>query len=78
MIEIAAKYFKMPAKYWVIAKWIGKLGGIFDTQIREINEMTYQNDSPYIFDSSKFENAFGYYPTSYEDGIRETVLSYQK
>jgi nucleoside-diphosphate-sugar epimerase len=37
--------------------------------------MLYQNDSDYLFDSSKFETAFGVAPTTYEQGIKETVQS---
>lgn len=49
------------------------LSGLFDTTIREIKEMLYQNNHPYIFDSSKFENHFNVKPTSYEEGIRLTL-----
>jgi hypothetical protein len=38
-------------------------------------EMIYQNDSDYLFDSSKFEKTFDFKPTSYAQGIRETVKS---
>ncbi len=34
-------------------------------------EMYYQYNHEYIFDSSKFEKAFNFKPTSYEDGIKE-------
>jgi len=36
-------------------------------------EMVYQNEQVYWFDSSKFEQKYGFAPTSYEEGIRETV-----
>jgi len=39
--------------------------------------MLYQNDSEYVFDSSKFTKAFGYEPTSYADGIRCTAVGYK-
>jgi len=40
--------------------------------------MLYQSESDYLFDSSKFEKAFGYKPTAYEDGIKSTAAAYRK
>jgi hypothetical protein len=37
--------------------------------------MFYQNDSDYLFDSSKFEKAFNFKATPYSQGIQETVQS---
>jgi len=44
--------------------------------MKELSEMLYQNQYPYDFDSSKFEKAFSYQPTSYEEGIRQTAEWY--
>ena len=38
-----------------------------------MNEMLYQYDSDYLFDSSKFEKKFNFKPTSYADGIKDTA-----
>jgi hypothetical protein len=40
--------------------------------------MLYQNDSPYLFDSSKYVRAFGFGGTPYADGMRATAASYGK
>jgi hypothetical protein len=40
--------------------------------------MYYQYDSPYIFDSSKFNNAFNFTPTTYKDGFDIVAASYPK
>jgi hypothetical protein len=45
--------------------------------VKELYEMLYQNDSAYVFDSSKFEKVFDMQPTSYPEGVRQTVQSYQ-
>ena len=37
--------------------------------------MQYQNDSEFIFDCSKFENAFKKKATPCEEGVEQTVLS---
>jgi hypothetical protein len=40
--------------------------------------MLYQNDSPYLFDSSKYARAFAFLGTPYAEGIRATAASYRK
>ena len=74
-IELAAKEFGVEPKYTVLSKWMLQLAGLFNGDIRESKEMLYQSYSDYIFDSSKFENKFSFTPTSYGDGIKETVNS---
>ncbi|HUK99437.1 MAG TPA: hypothetical protein VLX29_01135 [Nitrospirota bacterium] len=49
--------------------------GFYNRIVRESVEMLYQNDSDYLFDSSKFGKAFDFKATSYTQGIRETVKS---
>ena len=47
----------------------------FNSIVKESVEMLYQNEFDYLFDSTKFEREFSFNPTSYEDGIVETVKS---
>lgn len=72
-IELAAKEFKTPAKYRVLTPWMVWLAGWFDTTVGNLHEMLYQYESDYIFDSTKFNTAFGFRPTSYAEGIRMCV-----
>ena len=76
--EIAADEVGSPARVSVLPKWMLKLVGLFDKTLRELPEMGYQNDRDYIFDSSKFERHFDFEPTSYEQGIRETIAYYRQ
>ncbi|MCL4539216.1 MAG: NAD-dependent dehydratase [Bacteroidetes bacterium] len=76
-VELAAKEFGGVQGYTVLSRWMLKAAGLFDRTIYEIVEMLYQNEHDYIFDSSKFTNAFGITATSYTEGIRQTVKSYQ-
>jgi hypothetical protein len=39
--------------------------------------MLYQYEYEYLFDSTKFETAWSFQPTSYEEGIRTTAASYR-
>jgi nucleoside-diphosphate-sugar epimerase len=72
-ISIAAKYMHAKNKVSVLPKWLVKTIGLFVPVMRELGEMLYQNEFPYVFDSSKFEKAFQFKPTPYEEGIRRTA-----
>jgi len=74
-IEKAAREFGVEPKHAVLPKGTIRLVGLFNGVVRESVEMLYQNDSDYLFDSSKFEAAFAFTPTTYEQGIKETVRS---
>jgi nucleoside-diphosphate-sugar epimerase len=77
-IVAAAEAMGKPPKYRVLSRTMVKLAGIFNSNIREIHEMLYQNDSPYIFDSTKYARAFGFAGTPYGEGIRESAGFYKK
>ncbi len=72
-IEKVAKEFGVEPRYSVLSKWMLQIAGLFNVTIRESIEMLYQSASDYLFDSSKFERAFSFKTTTYDDGIRETV-----
>lgn len=75
-ILAAAEAMNTRPKYRILTPFLVRIGGIFNPMVREIHEMLYQNDSPYIFDSQKFAHAFGTTATPYGQGIRETAQSY--
>ncbi len=72
--KVAAEFGAEPG-YTVLPRWMIRMAGMINGIIRESVEMLYQNESDYLFDSSKFEKAFAFAPTPYDRGIRETVLS---
>ncbi len=57
----------------LVPKWALRLYGYFDRTVQEAYEMLYQQELAYCFDSGKFEKAFNFSPTSYEQGIKETL-----
>jgi nucleoside-diphosphate-sugar epimerase len=75
-IEIAAKYMGASAKYTVLPKFVLKILGLFVPLLREVYEMHYQDEYPFLFDSSKFEREFRMEPTPYEDAIKKTAEWY--
>lgn len=72
-IELAAKEFNASPKHTVIGKGMLKLIGLFNKVVKENNEMLYQLEHDYLFDSKKFERRFNMKPTSYKQGIKETA-----
>jgi nucleoside-diphosphate-sugar epimerase len=77
-VELAAAALHQPNRLTVLPKWMIRLGGIFDRTTAELTEMLYQFEFDYLFDSSKFETAYHFRPTSYEEGIRATAASYSR
>lgn len=51
--------------------------GLFSPLMREVLEVLYQKEQPYVVDGSRFQRAFGFQPTSLEEGIRRTVEWYR-
>ena len=72
-IRQAAAILQKDQRFQVLPAWMIRLGGLFDRTTSELHEMLYQYAFDYRFDSSKFEKAYGFRPTSYESGIRATV-----
>ena len=76
-IEMAAAEFGVSPKYRVLSRPLLWVAGLFDPVVRESYEMLYQNDAPYLFDSTKFSTEFGFAGTPYLEGIRIAVNSYR-
>lgn len=62
----------------VLPGWGIKALGLFIPIMKELHEMSYQFALDYFFDSSKFEKAFAYTPTSNEEAVRQTVEALTK
>lgn len=68
-IELAAAEYGRPATFRKLGKTLMRLAGLFDSNVREMAEMLYQNDYEYLFDSTKFTRAFGNRATPYAEGV---------
>jgi len=77
-IALAAKELGASPSYAVLRGWMVRLAGLFNGTVAELHEMLYQNQNAYHFDSTKFERRFGFTPTAYADGIRETLAFLKK
>jgi nucleoside-diphosphate-sugar epimerase len=77
-ITQAAEAMQVAPKYRILSRPMVRVYGWFKPVVGELHEMLYQNDAPYIFDSSKYARAFGFSGTPYGDGIRATAAWYRK
>jgi nucleoside-diphosphate-sugar epimerase len=77
-IAMVAGEFGIQPRYRVLSRPMIKIAGWFDKTIGEIYEMLYQYDSDYLFDSTKFAQAFNFKAASYGDGIRITADDYKQ
>lgn len=75
-IHQAAEVMGVAPKYRVLSPLMIRVFGWFNPVVGELQEMLYQNDAPYLFDSSKYAQAFGFQGTPYAQGIRATAESY--
>jgi nucleoside-diphosphate-sugar epimerase len=74
-VNMIAAALKVKPRNMNLNGFMVRMAGLFDTTVAELREMMYQNNYPYIFDSTKFENHFNVKPTSYEEGIAQTLES---
>jgi nucleoside-diphosphate-sugar epimerase len=69
---------EMPVKISVMGKMMLRIGGLFIPEAREMIEMTYQFEHPFVVESSKFSQRFpNYTPTSYAQGLKDTLDWYR-
>ncbi len=67
----------MPPKISSMGKLMMRIGGLFVPEAKEMVEMMYEFEKPFIVDSSKFEKTFGWKATPLAESIRETVTWYK-
>jgi nucleoside-diphosphate-sugar epimerase len=76
LLELFATAVGKPLKIQVMPKALMTALGLVDVNVREMKEMLYQWERPFIVDSSKFANRFWSDATSFEDGIAATAASF--
>jgi nucleoside-diphosphate-sugar epimerase len=74
-INLCAQATGRAAKHITLSRPMVKLMGLFDPTVGEIYEMLYQNETDYVFDSSKIERAFGIAPTPVKEALAQTVTA---
>ncbi|HKJ27376.1 MAG TPA: NAD-dependent epimerase/dehydratase family protein [Anaerolineales bacterium] len=76
-IELAAKISGKPAKVSAMPKGMMNVLSLFVPILKELKEVVYQMEQPFIVDGSKVKETFGFTPTPLDEAIRETVEWYE-
>jgi nucleoside-diphosphate-sugar epimerase len=74
-IQLIANELKVAPKIQTVPGWMLNILGLFIPMLKEFPEMLYQFNQDYLFDSSKFENRFGFHAITPEAGIRNLIKS---
>jgi nucleoside-diphosphate-sugar epimerase len=72
-VHLACELAHRPDKLQVAPRWMLRIMGLFMPVLRENDEMMYQFEHDYRFDSRKIESAFGLQATPYRQGIGESL-----
>ena len=72
LTQLACNIANQPVRLQVAPRWLLMAMGWFAPVLRENNEMMYQLEHPYRFDSSKAEQALGSLATPYREGLSQT------
>jgi nucleoside-diphosphate-sugar epimerase len=72
-VRVACEIMGVPYKLQALPKFGVSLVGLFVPVLGEFVEMMYQFENDYIFDSTKYELAFGEKATDYREGIAATL-----
>ena len=64
---------KLTPKFSVMGKFMLALGGLFIPAAKEMVEMAYEFEKPFLVDSRKFINSFGNISTPYTQSVPETL-----
>ncbi|MBL7818107.1 MAG: hypothetical protein JNL70_24065 [Saprospiraceae bacterium] len=77
LIKFVVSEMSVKPKMMIIGKTMNRILGIFTSVLRETQEMLYQYEIDYHFDSIKFERKFDWKPTIYTEGVTATARFYK-
>ena len=77
-VEMIFEEVGKPTRVQVAPKILLRAIGLFNPGIREMVEMLYEFEEPFVVDHSKFERVFGDYVTPLGEATRETVRWYRE
>jgi nucleoside-diphosphate-sugar epimerase len=79
LLNMIYKEAGQPPKFRAAPKFILTLMGLFNPVMREVKEMIYQFEMPFIVDHSEYDRVFGdFTPTPHEEAIRETMAWFRE
>ena len=76
-VEMIFEELGQPARIQAAPKIVLEAMGLFNTGIREMIEMLYEFEEPFVVDHSKFDRAFGGRATPIKEATADTVRWYR-
>lgn len=61
-----------------VSRFMLTMVGLFVPMVREIKEMAYEFEEPYVVDDSRFRAAFGAQTTPMDEAVRTTVAWFRQ
>ncbi len=77
-VEMVAAQAGKPLRYRAASPWMLRVVGLFNPIVREMVEMSYAFQEPYIVDHSRFVARFGDISTPLAEGIAETLAWFRQ
>jgi nucleoside-diphosphate-sugar epimerase len=77
-VDLIFKEAGYPTKVRVAPKLLVSMMSLFNPMIRELKEVLYQHEQPFIVDHSKYKEAFGDTSTPHKEAIRQTLNWYKQ
>ncbi|MET0391319.1 MAG: NAD-dependent epimerase/dehydratase family protein [Polyangiales bacterium] len=75
LFEHIGRAYGKPAKVRPIPQWLVQTAGLVVPMMREVAEMTYQWQHPYVLDDSRFRSTFGVEATPISQAVFSTVAA---
>jgi nucleoside-diphosphate-sugar epimerase len=76
LVSIVEKQIDQAVKIRAAGKWMVSLLGLFNPMLKEMKEMMYEWEQPYLVEHKKYENKFGNNSTPHDVAIKETIEWY--
>lgn len=72
-IELAFAEAGRAAKVGTYPRWLLRIVGLADATVRELDELAYEFEAPFVLDGGKYLARFGGAPTPHRVGLRATL-----
>ena len=77
MLSLFFEEARLPPNMGSIPDFVVRMLGLVKPVVREVAEMLYESNEPFVVDSGKFVRAFGDIATPHRDAIRQTLEWYR-
>lgn len=78
LLSIIEKQIEQPIKIRAAGKFMVSFFGLFNPMLREMKEMMYEWEQPYLVEHKKYEDIFGNNSTPHDIAIKETLEWYRE